>query len=265
MSQQQERIIASLTRLRLTRLREIIPNLLEDAARRQLTLSDFLEEVLCAEVDSKQQKRIQMGQSVARFPQKSTVEKFDFSFQPSIDKKQIKELAGCRYINSRENILLIGPPGTGKTHLAISLGLKAIEAGYSTLFMTAAELLTQLDKAERENRLEEELKRLCGFKLLIIDELGYLPLGKNGANLLFQVVSRRYEKGSMLLTSNQSFRNWGRLLGDAMLAVALLDRILHHSIVVTIDPMAESYRLREKADLLKAAEPNKSKDNEPKK
>jgi DNA replication protein DnaC len=244
MTPQQDRISAWLAHLRLGRIREILPNLLDDAVRRQLSLSDFLEELLAAEVESKQQKRIKMGQSVARFPYKTTLEGFDFSFQPSINKNQINELSGCRFVSSGENVLLIGKPGVGKTHLAIALGMKAIEAGYSVFFMTAAGLLTLLDKAERENRLEEELKRLCGPKLLIIDELGYLPLGKNGANLLFQLVSRRYEKGSMLITSNKNFGEWGEIFGDAMLAAALLDRILHHSMHITIT--GESYRLKEK-------------------
>lgn len=260
MTTQQERIMDYLTRLRMVRLREVIFTLLDDAAKRKSSLIDVIEEVLRTEVESKQQKRMQMGLSVAGFPARSNIEGFDFNFQPSIDKRQINELSGCRYLSNRENVLLIGPPGTGKTHLSIALGLKAIEAGYSTLFTTAAELLNQLDKAEGANRLEEELKRLCGFKLLIIDELGYLPLGKNGANLLFQLVSRRYEKGSMMLTSNQSFGTWGSLRGDAMLAVALLDRILHHSILVNIDPNGESYRLREKAEWLKTTKQKKEED-----
>lgn len=258
MTSQEERIFAWLNRLRLGRIREVLPNLLDDAARRQLSFIDFLEEMLSAEIESKQEKRIKMGQSVARFPSKVTIEGFDFGFQPSIDKKQINELAGCRYVSSGENVLLIGSPGVGKTHLAIALGLKAIETGYSTLFLTASGLLAQLEKAERENRLDEELKRLCGPKLLIIDELGYLPLGKNGANLLFQLVSRRYEKGAMMITSNKDFEDWGEVFGDAMLAAALLDRLLHHSSILTIK--GESYRLKDKkkAGWLKMAAPSKA-------
>jgi DNA replication protein DnaC len=136
----------------------------------------------------------------------------------------------------------------------VAIGLKAIEAGYSTLFLTAAGLIAQLDKAERENRLDEELKRLCGPKLLIIDELGYLPLGRNGAHLVFQLVRRRYERGALLITSNKAFGQWGQVFGDDMLAAAILDRVLHHSSTLSIK--GESFRLREKrkAGLIKTTE-----------
>jgi DNA replication protein DnaC len=244
MTPQEERLLAQLTRLRLVRVREVLASLLEDAAKRELSYADFLEHVLGTEVESKQQKRIQMGMNVARFPYRRTLEQFDFSAQPSIDGRVIAEVAGCRFISSAENVFLMGPPGVGKTHLAVAIGLKAIEAGHSTLFLTAAGLIAQLERAERENRLDEELTRLCGPKLLIIDELGYLPLGRNGANLVFQLISRRYERGALLITSNKGFGQWGEVFGDAMLAAAILDRVLHHSITVNIK--GESYRLREK-------------------
>ena len=162
----------------------------------------------------------------------------------------IREISSCRFIDHAENVLLVGAPGVGKTHLAVAFGLKAIEAGYSTLFLTEAGLIAQLEKAERENRLDEELKRLCGPRPLIIDELGVLPLGRNGANLVFQLVSRRYERGALLITSGQ----WGQVFGDDMLAAAILGRVLHHSSTVNIK--GESFRLREKrkAGLIRATE-----------
>jgi DNA replication protein DnaC len=210
--------------------------------------------VLRAEVQSKQDKRIRMGRLIAHFPFQGTLEQFDFAAQPSIDPKMVREISTCRFIDNAENVMLLGPPGVGKTHLAVAIGLKAIEAGYSTLFLTAAGLIAQLDKAERENRLDEELKRLCGPKLLIIDELGYLPLGRNGANLVFQLVSRRYERGALLITSNKAFGQWGQVFGDDMLAAAILDRVLHHSSTLSIK--GESFRLREKrkAGLIKTTE-----------
>ena len=176
---------------------------------------------------------------------------FDFKFQPSIDPKIIRELATGRYIESGDNVLLLGPPGVGKSHLAVALGLKACEQGSRTLFTTAAGLITTLGKALAENRLEEKLKILAQPQVLIIDEISYIPIDRQGASLFFQLVSRRYERGAIILTSNQSLGAWGEVFGDSVIAAAVLDRLLHHSITINIK--GESYRLREKlkAGLLK--------------
>jgi DNA replication protein DnaC len=223
-----------------------------NSSRWEVAYADFLDEVLGLEVCAKAEKHLAMRTAMARFPFHKTLETFDFKFQPSIDPKVIRELATGRYIESAENVLLLGPPGVGKTHLAVALGLKACAQGIRTLFTTATGLIATLGKAFGENRLEERLKLLTQPQLLIIDEIGYIPIDRHGANLFFQLVSRRYERGAIILTSNQSLGAWGDVFGDPVIATAVLDRLLHHSITVNV--RGESYRLREKlkAGLLKS-------------
>jgi DNA replication protein DnaC len=241
---QLERVTRHLTRLKLVATRERLDALLQEAARKELGYMDFLDLVLSEEAQSKDLKRTRMGIQIAHFPVVRRLEDFDFSLQPSIDQKLIRELETGRFIANGENVLLLGPPGVGKTHLAIGLGRKVVEHGASALFVPALGLVAQMMRAESEGRLEERLIHLTKPKLLIIDELGYLPFERRAAHLLFQLVNRRYERGSMILTSNQPVGNWGEVFGDAVLATAILDRLLHHSHVITIK--GESYRLREK-------------------
>jgi DNA replication protein DnaC len=244
MSLQLERLQDQMRRLRLGRSVELLPSLLEDAAKRELSYSDFLEELLTSEISGKHERNTTMRIAMAHFPFVKTLESFDFKFQPSLDAKVVRELATCRFVGNADNVLLLGPPGVGKTHLAVALGVKACSAGYRTLFVSAASLLNILTKAQNENRLEEKLKALTQPKLLIVDEIGYLPLDRSGANLLFQLIARRYERGSIIITSNQSLTGWGEVFGDAIIATAILDRLLHHS--TTLNIKGESYRLKEK-------------------
>lgn len=248
------RIQDNLKTLKLYKTYELLDTRLEEASKENLAYSDFLDNMLSEEVASKKEKNIAMRTSMARFPFVKTLESFDFSFQPSIDKKKIKELASCRFVANGDNVIFLGPPGVGKTHLAVALGIKAVTEGYRTYFTQAMPLVASLSKAYAENRIEERLKFYCQPKLLIIDEIGYIPIDRHGAHLFFQLISRRYEKGALVLTSNRSFSQWNEIFGDPVIATAILDRILHHS--STINIKGNSYRLKEKikAGLLKRSE-----------
>jgi len=233
-----------LEHLGLAQAAGILEGRLDAAAQKQLPYADFLADLLRFEVAARRDRYLRTRTRLAHLPFQRTLEQFDFRFQPSIDERQIRELSTLAFISDAANIILLGPPGVGKTHLCVALALKAIDAGQGVYFVRAHELLEDLRRAQSEHRLDRRMRVYLAPKVLIIDEFGVWPYDRVAATALFALISARYERGSVILTSNKSFAEWGDVLGDTVIATAILDRLLHHSHVINI--RGDSYRLREK-------------------
>lgn len=246
MNLQHQRIGDICAQLKLDAMAQAYPEMAARAASNELTFADFFEGLLKTEVATRYARSRNVLAKMAGFPVIKTLEEFDFTFAHGVSKKTMQELSGLAFIERAENVVLLGPSGVGKTHLAISLGYLSTQAGLKTRFVSAADLVVALVAAQRQERLAEFIRRnVMGPRLLVIDEIGYLPMSRDQANLFFQVVAKRYEKGSMVLTSNLPFGQWDQAFaGDSTLTAALLDRLLHHSQVIQIK--GESFRLKDK-------------------
>jgi DNA replication protein DnaC len=243
-----DRIKRNLVGLKMPRALEILDVTIRGMERGETTAIEAIDLLLTEELTIRENRRIKMALLMARLSAIKTLAGFDFAFQPSLDKNRIMALAELQFIDRAEVVHLIGPPGTGKSHLSLALGVEAVKAGRSIYFSSLADIIAALAKAEREGTLRERIRFFCRFALLIVDEIGYLPVIPGGGNLFFQLVNARYEKGAMILTSNRGFAEWADIFGDPVVATALLDRLLHHAVVIQIE--GSSYRLRQHADLM---------------
>jgi DNA replication protein DnaC len=237
-----QQLRSHLAYLRLSAAAEQLAAALEQAEHGKPSYTRFLERLLAAEVEATERRRLEGRLRFASFPSEKTLAEIDYDAQPALDRKLVEELATLRFVAEHANVLLIGPPGVGKTMLAVALGRQAAQAGYRVYYTTAADLVAKSQRAALEGRWQTTMRFWNGPQLLIIDELGYLPLPAEAASHLFQVVSRRYEHGSIILTTNRGIASWGEIFDDTTVAAAILDRLLHHGTVLTIN--GPSYRMR---------------------
>jgi DNA replication protein DnaC len=245
-------LVNNLEQLKLTKIKEYIPNYLDDNVNNNLSIVDILKELTDKEIEFREDRAAQINLTISNFPYHKTVNDFDFTYQPNISKNQILDLCSLRFIETNSNILFIGSSGVGKTHLATSIGMEASSKRISTYFIHFNDLMTKIKKAFQENRQESIVKHYSKYKLLIIDEIGYLPVDKEYSNIFFQLIAARYEKKSTIITTNQPLSKWGEVFNDNTIATAIIDRLVHHSSIIKIT--GRSYRIKDM--LLEESETN---------
>ena len=221
----------------------------EQAIKEKLSYMEFLELLIEDELANRKDNSYKKRFQKAHFPFTKTLEEYDFNFQPTLNRQEIYNLATCEFIRKKENVVFIGPPGTGKTHLSISIGIKALQQGYKVIFTTVSDMMSALFESKADNSYAQKLKYYLSSDLLILDELGFRKLNEHIVDQFYEIISQRYEKGSLIITSNKTFDEWGNIFWDSILASAILDRIVHHCHLVLIK--GESYRMREQKETLK--------------
>jgi DNA replication protein DnaC len=248
-----DRIREHAGRLGLVHLSDVITDLVDRAEQAQMGYLDFVDLLLEEELGLKEGRRFRNALKLSGLPHHKTLDEFDFAFQPDLEPRKIRDLATLEFVKAKSNVVLLGPPGVGKTMIAVALAVSACQAGFSIYFTTLDDLVRKLRAADATGRFNRQLTTFLRPAVLIVDEVGYLPLDRTEANMVFQLVSRRYERGSMIITSNKSFTEWGGVLGDDVLATAILDRLLHHCDVLSIH--GPSYRLKDRINLVAGGEP----------
>lgn len=237
-------LIDNLEELKLDRIKNILPGYLDEMKDKNISFTEMMYDLTKEEIKYQAERAAKVNITVSAFPFEKTLEDFDFSYQPSVDKAEMLDLETLRFMEKNENIIFVGTSGVGKTHLAVSIGMAAAKRRISTYYITFNDLINQLMKANSENRADIKIKYFCKYKLLIIDEIGYLPITKEGAYLFFQLINKRYEKKSTILTTNQVFSKWPDIFGDSVVTAAIIDRLVHHSHIIKIN--GKSYRIKDR-------------------